>query len=170
MHTHREQPFATVYINSRKPNNGNAPRSTAKVPVYSWPHRQEPLVMCSGDACRGRVTAWWKKTTSGPGTTRPSPSNKNDPKDNLYKQVITIIIGGPPTGRAANNRKSNPNNTHTHVCTQTHTHSHMPSSWDPTSRMSESKQSKHRPRSSDKISCYNHSDICLCIKNKSKLI
>lgn len=54
-----------------------------------------------GSRCGEKYVA---KTTSGPGTLRPFPSpNKNDPKDHLYKQVIAIIIGGPPTGRTANN-------------------------------------------------------------------
>lgn len=43
------------------------------------------------------------KTISSPGTPRPSPANKNDPKEDSYKPVITTSIGGAPTGRTATN-------------------------------------------------------------------
>lgn len=70
---------------------------------FSPDHIGRSLLLCArGHTCDSRVTMWWKvcsETTSGPSTLRIFPStNKNDPKDDLYKQVIAIIIGGPPTG------------------------------------------------------------------------
>lgn len=92
----RGQTFATVYVNSRKPNNGNAPpQHRTQSLLLTTPHRQEPLVMCSGDAWRGWVMAWWTTTTVTGTTTPPTPCpNENDPKNDLSKQVIPIIIGG----------------------------------------------------------------------------